>query len=529
MSKKIHFPLLNGLPSIRVLLFKDRKHIDIRIAANEFYITDLKGNRLFEGVINDKFWRIKIKESKPAEYNYFLMLKESKLKQTIEDEITKLHELGNNASCLTVGGEIHLNNRLVNQNEKHILLAGPFNSEKEARHHSNEYGFLDHCRIHRKPVKSAQAILEIYDPSCEQFLEIRDGIKLVPQKPGVYFEICNFEIRQDSGRKPQKENLFYNGQLVIKADEDKNLIGINEIYLEDYLKGVLLSEIEGSISLAYAKSLAIAVRSQVIARFGQYHTAEEFDFCSEGHCLRYYGIKDGNDVIDRAIKETHGLVLHRDEKVCNAYFSYSCGGYTENASDVWFKENDCFSTARYDGEELPPDDLDLTVEDVVEQWILDRPNVYCRQEATDKTHLTRVGSDAFRWEVFYTRQELEQILYDKTGEKPGIIYELIPLKRGVSGRIKELEILGSLKNVCIRGELNIRSALSDTLLNSSCFFVKAEKDEDGVPLNFLLVGAGKGHGVGLCKAGAAKMAKFNRRAEEILKHYFEQSSIKEIY
>ncbi|HID38123.1 MAG TPA: hypothetical protein EYP36_01235 [Calditrichaeota bacterium] len=529
MSKKIHFPLLNGRPSIRILLFKDRKYIDIRISTNEFYITDLEDNHLFEGIINDKFWRIKIKESQPAEYKYFLMLKESELKQAIEDEIAELHKLGHNASCLTVGGEIHLNKRLVNRNEKHILLAGPFNSEKEARHHSNEYGYLDHCRIHRKPVKQAQAVLEIYDPSCEQFQEVQGGIKIIPKKPDVYFELYNFEIKQESGKKPQKENLFYNGQLTVKADEDNNLVGINEIYLEDYLKGVLLSEIEGGISPAYAKSLAIVVRSQVIARFGQYHTAEDFDFCSEGHCLRYYGKKDGNEVINQAIEETSGLVLHRDEKVCNAYFSYSCGGFTENACDVWFKEDDCFSTGKYDGEKSPQNDLDLTVEAIVEQWIMVRPDVYCRQEAADQPHLTRVGSDAFRWEIFYTRQELEHILYEKTGEKPGIIYEIIPLKRGVSGRIKELEILGSLKNVRIRGELNIRSALSETLLNSSCFIVKAEKDEDGVPLNFLFVGAGKGHGVGLCKTGAAKMAKLDKTVEEILAHYFEQSTIKEIY
>jgi len=529
MSRKIHFPLLNGRPSIRILLFKDRKHIDIRIAADEFQLTDLEGNHLFEGIVNDKFWRIKIKDSQPAEYRYYLMLKESGIKANIEDEIEEWHKRGHNVSCLTVGGEIHLNHRLVNRNEKHILLAGPFNTEKEARHHSNEYGYLNHCRIHRKPVKAAKSVLEIYDPSCEQFLEVHDGIKLIPKKPDAYFELCNFEIKHKSERKPQKENLFYNGQLVVKADENNSLIGINEIYLEDYLKGVLLSEIEGGISPAYAKSLAIAVRSQVIARFGQYHTAEEFDFCSEGHCLRYYGKKDGNEVINQAVKETTGLVLQSDETVCNAYFSYSCGGFTENASDVWFKENDCFSTGKYDGEKPLQKDLDLTSEDNVEQWILDRPDVYCRQEAADQTYLTRVGSDAFRWEVFYTRQELEQILYEKTGEKPGIIYEIIPLKRGVSGRIKELEILGSLKNVRIRGELNIRSALSETLLNSSCFIVKAEKDEDGVPLNFLLVGAGKGHGVGLCKTGAAKMAKLNKTVEEILGHYFEQATIKEIY
>ena len=529
MSKKIEFPTYNKLPSIRIRLFNNRKHVDIRIPDDKLYIKDLNDRVLFEGVKNDKFWRIKVKEAEPAQYQYFLILNEAYSKTSVQNNIEKLREQGHSVSQLEVGGDIYLNELKVNENEKHLVLAGPFKSERDARHHSNNYSYLNHCRIHRRQIKPAEAVVEIYDPSCENFLEVRDGVKIIPKEEGAYFELHNFEIKHQTIIKPQKENLFYSGSLIIKADEDHTLIGINEINLEDYITGVLHSEMDSNISLPYAKSLAIAIRSQVLARFGQYHTEEEYDFCSEGHCLRYYGKKDNDPIIKQALKETKGLVLKQEEKVCNAYFSYSCGGHTENAADIWFMDEDGFSSGKYDGEKPPKNKLDLTDEEMVKQWILDRPDVYCNQEAGNHAQLTRVGSDAFRWEVFYTRQELEEILYDKTGEKPGIIYEIIPIKRGVSGRIKELEILGSLKNVRIRGELNIRSALSETFLNSSCFFVKAEKDEDGVPLNFLFVGAGKGHGVGLCKTGAAKMAQLNKSAEDILAHYFERSTIKEIY
>ena len=131
--------------------------------------------------------------------------------------------------------------------------------------------------------------------------------------------------------------------------------------------------------------------------------------------------------------------------------------------------------------------------------------------------------------MFYTRNELEAIIYEKTGEELGIIYEIIPIARGASGRIREVEILSSLKNIKISGELNIRSALSVTLLNSSCFFVEAERDMDGVPINFTLIGAGKGHGVGLCKVGAAKMSMLGKNYTEILAHYFKKCDVKRIY
>ena len=118
---------------------------------------------------------------------------------------------------------------------------------------------------------------------------------------------------------------------------------------------------------------------------------------------------------------------------------------------------------------------------------------------------------------------------EKTGEEIGIIYEIIPISRGVSGRIKEIEIFGSLKNVRISGELNIRSAFSETFLNSSCFIIQPETDSDGVPLSFLFVGAGKGHGVGLCKTGAAKMVSADIGHEAIINHYYEKCEIKRIY
>jgi len=78
-------------------------------------------------------------------------------------------------------------------------------------------------------------------------------------------------------------------------------------------------------------------------------------------------------------------------------------------------------------------------------------------------------------------------------------------------------------------ELTIRSAFSNTLLNSSCFIIEPELDMDGVPISFTFIGAGKGHGVGLCKVGAAKMAQNGNHYKEILAHYFERCSIKGIY
>jgi SpoIID/LytB domain protein len=97
------------------------------------------------------------------------------------------------------------------------------------------------------------------------------------------------------------------------------------------------------------------------------------------------------------------------------------------------------------------------------------------------------------------------------------------MKRGVSGRIIELKIVGTKKTMVIGKELEIRRILSESHLYSSAFYV--EKTDD----TFVLHGAGWGHGVGLCQIGAAVMGAKGYTFDEILRHYYVGASIKNIY
>ena len=75
----------------------------------------------------------------------------------------------------------------------------------------------------------------------------------------------------------------------------------------------------------------------------------------------------------------------------------------------------------------------------------------------------------------------------------------------------------------------IRQALAIDYLPSSCFMVERELDDTGTPISFTFVGAGQGHGVGMCKTGAAIMAVEGYKSNDILKHYFESADIQSIY
>ena len=112
---------------------------------------------------------------------------------------------------------------------------------------------------------------------------------------------------------------------------------------------------------------------------------------------------------------------------------------------------------------------------------------------------------------------------EKLGIDFGEIQELIPIERGVSGRLIRLKIIGNKKTLIIGKELVIRKAFSPTHLYSSAFIVDKKGDQ------FIFHGAGWGHGVGLCQIGAAVMGAQGYRYQDILQHYFKGSQLKKIY
>ena len=114
-----------------------------------------------------------------------------------------------------------------------------------------------------------------------------------------------------------------------------------------------------------------------------------------------------------------------------------------------------------------------------------------------------------------------------------IITSLKPIKRGISGRITNLEISG-LENektriVKLNSEYQIRDTLHPEFLYSSAFIIILDLDENQIAKSITLKGAGWGHGVGLCQIGALGMALSNKTSAEILYHYFPSTKIKKLY
>jgi stage II sporulation protein D len=347
----------------------------------------------------------------------------------------------------------------------------------------------------------------------------------------------------------------FRGGIILRANPDSSFHLINEIPLEDYLTSVISSEMSADAPLEFLKAQAITARSWLVAMLsrkkrnvhalGSGHTDADkvirwhdtndhsgFDVCADDHCQRYQGtaqITSGN--VATAIRATRGLYLVYDNKVCDARYYKACGGRTEIFASAW--EDKTFpylqSVTDHSG-----DYAAISSEDDAAKWLRTKPAAYCN--TSDKALLGRIlpsfdqeTVNFYRWRVCYTREELEEVLRQKSGIDFGTLQKLTAVKRGPSGRINELKIIGTKRTVIVGKELEIRSWLSPTHLLSSAFVVSTGLSPNGTVERFILDGGGWGHGVGLCQIGAAVMAAKGFLAEEILAHYFSGSKLQKLY
>lgn len=364
----------------------------------------------------------------------------------------------------------------------------------------------------------------------------------------------------------REETQRFKGKLKLFV-EDGKITAVNILSIEDYLLSVISSEMSATSSLSLLKAHAVISRSWLLAQIEKgrdvarrvsteeyktlIKTAEgyikwydredhkHFDVCADDHCQRYQGItKVTSTQVYEALKATAGEVITYNNKVCDARFYKCCGGITEAFENVWEPVNHPYLTQVIDNKEVPAGyDIDLTQEENARKWILSNPPAHCNTK--DAKVLSQVLNDYdqetqnfYRWQVRLTQPEIKALLKRKVGIDVGNVLDLIPVERGVSGRLIRLKIVGTSGTIVIGKELEIRKALSESHLYSSAFVVEKEKiagQSPETPSVFVLKGAGWGHGVGLCQIGAAIMAANGTPYQDILTHYFPNAELRKIY
>lgn len=298
--------------------------------------------------------------------------------------------------------------------------------------------------------------------------------------------------------------VHYRGEVwVLPAANDDDVLVVNRLYLEDYLRGVVPMEIGHRTA---DEREAVAAQAIAARSYAYTHIAADsraYDMRSTVVDQVYGGADAETPLGDTAVAETRGLVLTYHGVVVNAPYHSACGGHTAAASEVW----------------RSPDEPYLV-------------SVSDRIPGTDRFYCDI--APRFRWERTFTRAALRALLdrylkdYTTVSSRgPGAPRALDVQSRTPSGRVRALEIVTDRGHYTVRMD-NIRFVLRASdgeILNSTAFTVENERDAQGDLSRVIVRGSGNGHGVGMCQWGAIGRARAGQDYRTILRAYYPGTTV----
>ncbi len=327
---------------------------------------------------------------------------------------------------------------------------------------------------------------------------------------------------------------YYRGSIKL-VKNNSNYFIINHVSLEEYLYGVVPREIPSSAPLEALKAQAIAARSYSLNNLNK-HIKDGYNLCDSTHCQVYGGYSAEKESTNQAVDDTKGIIMQYNDKVVDAVFHSSSGGYTESSENVW-------------GSKIP------YLVAVKDPFSLNAPNS--------------------NWNITFTNSVIVNNLKNNNIQIQDLI-DIQVLDRTESGRVKTIKVIASDKTVLLSGD-KFRSIMGNSNFKSTLFSIQKKYDTDEVMkstlskngieeidissntlmvlskdgiknldnssifvldnigksninidtqvASFSFVGKGYGHGVGMSQYGAIEMAKEGYNYEQILQYYYKDIKI----
>jgi len=507
------------IPQVRIGIIQSAQEVCFK-CNSDFEVRNVDDEILFTGH-PDKQYELQIVNSQPAVINYQLRVESFRTEQEANDKLEGWTDQGFSAKVRPVGLRFDVNETSIN-NREYWIVVGNFSTNKEAEDFIQENDFAVDVKIVEDIKIKASGDIGYESRS------LGNRVRIIPKNDDlIYVENVPIGIEFHWQRQ---ETLAYRGLIEVGFNNSGNLEAVNELDVENYLASVNSSEMTPDCPIALLEAQTVAARSTVFATMGKHHYNTSYHLCSDDHCQCYQGALREQDISRFAMENTYGKVLMVGSEVCDARYSKICGGIIESYDNVWEEWDIPYMVAGIDSNqsiEYPAD-----TEEKAKKFIDDSPDVFCNTSIYSlPLRLANLYStqNLFRWEVSYEREELEKLLKQKLQFDVGELVDLKPLKRGASGRLIYLEIVGTKKTVKLGKELQIRRAFSKSHLYSSCFYFINERDKNGKLKRILLKGAGWGHGVGLCQVGATVMALKGFSYENILFHYYKNSKLVKLF
>ncbi|HEU4765684.1 MAG TPA: SpoIID/LytB domain-containing protein, partial [Candidatus Eisenbacteria bacterium] len=280
---------------------------------------------------------------------------------------------------------------------------------------------------------------------------------------------------------------------------------VNEVPLEDYLRGVLPEEIGNPPATDFeaVKAQAVAARTYTLSYLSR-RADLGFDLWATVEDQVYGGTARENAQASRAVQETRGEILLSDGVPIRALYSSACGGRTSNVEDVWPWPWTSYLRSVRDAED-------------------EKLTGYCSLSAN------------YRWKEEWPVDQFVATLRKyapaegaSVAALDGQLLDVRIEQRSRSGRVALLVVETTEGDCVLHGDRTrwaLRRPGTEAILRSSFFKIGIQRAADGAPLKVIASGGGNGHGIGMCQWGAMGMARAGKNYREILRHYYKDTQL----
>lgn len=355
-----------------------------------------------------------------------------------------------------------------------------------------------------------------------------------------------------SGGKP-----LYRGTMeIVKADQGFHVI--NELPLEEYLYGVIPSEMPAEYGKEALKAQAVCARSYAAKHMKNNRLKEMGAHVDDSTAYQVYNNTKEDERCKQAVDETKGMMAYYGGKIASTYFFSTACGVTSSARDVGFSdENIPYLSGRLQEPEWKDQDSAERAKLVSEAF--GDEDLFRKFLDEDRSVLEK-SQPWYRWSTAISMEDMENNINEKIGSRCQAVGESIQVRqadgtyaseqidsigklkririkeRGDGGVVTMAVIVGTEKTVRVFHEYNIRMLLfnenaiirkndgtnvSGMSILPSGFFVC-----DLVGRTYEFRGGGFGHGTGMSQTGANELAQAGKTYEEILQYYFEGVEVK---
>jgi stage II sporulation protein D len=313
-------------------------------------------------------------------------------------------------------------------------------------------------------------------------------------------------------------NRPYLGAMEIRL-ENNHLRPVNQLLIEDYLKGVVPYEVSPSWNQESLKAQTLAARTYTYT-----HYKKEMDDTTR---FQVYGGYKWYSSTTKAVEETRGEVITYNNQLIEALYSSSNGGITENNANVWGGTPYSYFPIKQDPyDPINPWELSIYKTQIDLDTInWDMPNVWEQLEEKDsqiaanmKNWLNNNGYGGEIKILSIPRFEISNQRNQSNRAIKGSI-EIEFLAKLLEGTILYHKL--SLQDVPVS---TLRSMIGGTRFKS--FLTDSLNERNEV---YTLKGKGYGHGVGMSQWGAYRMGLNGKTYQEILQFYFPGTKIKQLY